>query len=213
MTTLLLVRHGQSLANLEKVFAGNYDAPLTELGIQQARRTGEFVAENYAVDAIYSSDLSRAWETARAASRLLGLPVEKAPALREIRAGKWEGRPFEEIAVKYPRDWQIWKEDVGHSRCTGGESAMELAERVHAGLTEIARANPGKTVLVATHAVPIRTMQLRMSGRGPEYMKNIPWVTNASVTELRWEDGVFTPVKISQDAHLADMRTNLPANV
>jgi len=213
MTRFLFVRHGQSMANLEGVFAGNYDVLLTELGHKQAECTAAFIKENYQVDAIYSSDLKRAYQTGERAAKLLDLEIKKEPDLREIKAGMWEGSSFEELPVKYAEDFHIWLTDIGNARCTEGESVAELAERVYAAIERIAKENPDKTVLITTHATPIRTLQWRMTGETLSYMKEIPWVSNASVTEIMYDNGKLIPVKISQDTHLAGLKTALPANV
>lgn len=213
MTRLLLIRHGQSQANLTKCFAGQLDAPLTELGRQQAACTARFVADTYFVDGIYASDLLRAFDTGRAVGELTGFPVIPEPGLREIDAGRWEGIPFTTLEREYPEDYSLWQRNIGNSRPTGGESVAELAMRVRNTMEHIAKENPGKTVVIATHATPIRVTQWNLSGKPVSHMKEIPWVSNASVTELFYENGIFRLGKIGQDSHLAEMKTALPANV
>lgn len=117
MTTLLLIRHGQSEANLQGRFAGQYDSPLTELGHAQARRTAEFIAQNYAVDAVYCSDLQRARATGQHTAARLGLEVISDRGLREIYAGAWEGLPFERMNAEYPEAAYRWRHDIGNSGC------------------------------------------------------------------------------------------------
>lgn len=213
MTTLLLIRHGQSMANLEGVFAGNYDAPLTELGYNQAKRTAEFIAENYKVDKVYASDLIRAFETGKCVADKLGLDVIPEPNLREIRAGKWEGILFDKIVSDFPKEYAKWMDDVGNSGCPGGETVKELGERVLGALNSIVKENEGKTVVLATHATPVRVSQTLIGYGNLDAMKDVPWVSNASVTEISYDDGEWKLVKIGQDNHLSDLKTNLPANV
>lgn len=213
MTTLLLIRHGESQANLSRRFAGHIDVPLTDLGEKQAACTAEFIIHNYLVDGVYASDLRRAFRTGEAVAQRLGLPVIPDEALREIFAGRWEGLPFTEIAEKYPKDYHCWMTDIGHCRTTGGESTAELLERVEGALHRIAQENPGKTIVVATHATVIRVLQCKLSGFGLEKMKDIPWTVNASVTELRYENGAFSLGKVGQYHHLAELKREMPANV
>ena len=213
MTTLLLIRHGQSMANLEGVFAGNYDAALTELGYNQAKRTAEFIAENYKVDKVYASDLIRAFETGKCVADRLGLDVIPESNLREIRAGKWEGVPFDDIVSNYPEEYGKWISDVGNSGCPNGESVKELGKRVLGALTSIAQENEGKTIVIATHATPVRVSQCLIGSESLDCMKDIPWVSNASVTEINYDNGKWNLVKVGQDSHLSDLKTNLPANV
>lgn len=213
MTRLLVVRHGQSVANLDGVFAGHIDPALTELGLRQAECTAEFIANTYHVDAVYSSDLQRAHQTGLAVGRKLGLPVETDKGLREIFAGEWEGRTFDELAAEHSPAYVQWHQDIGNAKCPGGETVAELAVRVFQTVRRIAEANEGKTVVLALHATPIRTLEWTASGKDLSHMQQIPWVTNASVSEFIYENGVLTPVKISQDSHLGAMVTALPTNI
>lgn len=213
MTTLLLVRHGESVANLEDRFAGHWDAALTPRGHAQAEKTAEYIAEHYRIDAIYNSSLRRARETAQHLADRLGMPLRPHDGIREIYAGAWEGEKFEKIEADYPEDFFTWINDVGNACCTNGETVAALADRVSAALTEIAAANDGKTLAVVTHATPIRVMQCRWQGFPLAAMQEIPWVSNASVTCAVFENGVFTLQSVGADSHLAEMRTALPANV
>lgn len=213
MTTLLLIRHGQSEANLSRVFAGNYDVPLTELGLIQAEKTADFIAENYKVNSVYASDLIRAFETGKTIANVLNLPITPNDGLREIRAGEWEALPFDDIVVKFSEEYKKWKEDIGNSSCPNGESVKVLGERVMATLTAIAEENDGKTVVIATHATPIRVSRTLIEYGNLAPMQEIPWVSNASVTEIIYDNGKWTVGRVGQDSHLSDFRTNLPKNV
>ena len=210
-TTLLLIRHGESKANLEKKFAGHWDIPLTERGELQAELTAKFIASKYKVDKIYSSDLIRAYGTAEAISSITGIEIIKEKALREIFAGEWEQKTFEELNTYYVDTFTNgWKKDLGKAVCDGGESVKQVGERVLNCLTEIAIKNDGKTVAVATHATPIRTAVCLMQN---EEVKNSVWASNASVTEVKYKDGKWEIVNFSQDKHLESAKTMLPPNV
>ena len=213
MTRLLFVRHGQSAANLEGLFAGQIDPALTELGYRQAECTADFIAKTYQVDAVYSSDLQRAYHTGLAVGKKLGLPVITDKGLREIFAGEWEGRTFVELAAELSPAYVQWFEDIGNAKCPGGEAVAELADRVFQTVRRIAEENEGKTLVLASHATPIRTVEWTASGKALRFMQQIPWVTNASVSEYVYENGVLTPVKISQDSHLGTMVTALPTTI
>lgn len=179
----------------------------------QAKLTADFVVNNYQVDKVYSSDLDRAYETAKAVADLLGLEVSKEKGMREIFGGAWEGVEYAVLEKTDPEAYALWLKDVGHSRCTEGESVEELGQRIMSTLTRIAEANDGKTVLVATHATPIRVMQSLVETGGLDEMKDIPWVTNASVTLMEYTDGKWECIAVSMDKHLGELRTALPKNV
>ena len=121
---------------------------------------------------------------------------------------------FTEIARLYPDDWQVWQNDAFNSRPTGGESVAELMARVTAEVWKIAAENDGRTVLVATHATPIRVLLHEWIGLGalPDGPK---WVSNASVTTAEYDSKAHKVkvVKVSEDSYLAGIATDLPANV
>ena len=213
MTTLLLVRHGLSLANREKFFAGQADVPLLPMGQLQARATGAFLREHYAAHKVYASDLVRAGETGQILAQILGCPLETDKGLREIYAGAWQEKTFDYLTEHYPEGYGVWRQDIGKAQCPQGESVAEMGLRVREALTRICRDNPGKTLVIATHATPIRAMESWAKFLDFSRMGELPWVSNASVTELFYEDGVWQLGKVSQDAHLQDLRTVFPANV
>ena len=213
MTTVLMVRHGESEANRNNVFAGSFDADLQDRGVEQAGKTAEFIAKNYKVDKIYASDLKRAFKTGKAVADLLSMDIVPDCRLREISAGKWEGMKFDDIAREYPEEYIVWRTDLGNARCPEGESTRELGERILAALTEIAEQNDGNTVVIATHATPVRAMQSHCTYGDFGRMKDVKWVSNASVSEFFFENGKFTCGKISQDEHLSELRTVFAKNV
>lgn len=187
MTRFILIRHGESVANLARVFAGQTDVPLTEKGHIQAALTADYLAAHERVDAIYASDLQRAYDTARHVADKFGLPVFPIPAFREIYAGEWEGRPFDEVADIFAVDYATWRENIGYARCTAGESFLELQARCTAAVARLVAMQQGKTVVVATHATPIRALECAWAGVGADGAKDIPFVANASVTVVEYE--------------------------
>lgn len=204
-----MIRHGQSVANKEKRFAGHSDFDLTELGRRQAELAGEYIYKNFKVDAIYASDLKRAYNTAVPASKLFSLPIIKNEGLREIYAGVWEGLEFDVINERYPDDIAVWRDDFAHSRCTGGESIAELYDRSCREILSIAAENDGKSVVIATHATPIRVFEAMARGYGYEYTTNIPFVANASINVFGVEDNKPYVIKSNITEHVQDILTTI----
>ena len=213
MVTLILERHGQSDGNVLKIFTGHTDMALTDLGRKQVEKSAEYIARNYKIDKIYSSDLSRAIETAQAVADRTGLEIVKSDKLREMYAGKWDGKEFTYIQENFREDWETWQKDPGNSRCTGGESMKELSKRVVSELVRIAEENDGKTVFIATHATPVKVSQCHFRGWSMEEIKKLPFSANASITVVEYDSGKWTVKLESYDEHLGEMKTNLPANV
>lgn len=210
MTKFLIIRHGQSTANLEERYAGWYDAPLTELGRKQAAITTDYILKNYHVDAVYSSDLIRAVETVKEIAARANVPLVKEKALREIDGGEWEEKQVEEIAREYPEQAYLWKTDIGKARPTGGESFAELQVRIDSAFRKIAAENDGKAVVVASHGGAIRTMQCLFENVPIEDMRKVPWTPNASVSEVNYENGKYTPVRLGYTGHLGTLITEIP---
>ncbi|MBQ3573834.1 MAG: histidine phosphatase family protein [Clostridia bacterium] len=213
MTTIILIRHGESEANKHGVFAGHTDADLQPKGLAQAKTTAKYIADNYNVDKIYASDLKRAYKTAMCLGEILDLEVIAEEGLREINAGEWEGIEFDKLLLSYPDEYGKWINDIGASVCNGGESVEQLGERIMSALTKIAKENEGKTVAIATHATPIRVAQTLIKTGALKEMKNIPWVTNASVTVFEYSSGVWSIKAESIDEHLGELKSALPKNV
>lgn len=210
MTTLLFVRHGESRANQNKLFAGQSHFALSELGKVQANLTGRFIAENYKVDKIYSSDLLRAFDTACSVSDALGvMPIYSHPDLREINAGEWEGAKNSQLESISPEALESWKTDVANCRCPGGEKTSEMADRFYKRVLDIAAENDGKTVVIATHATPIRAITTLALYGDLGRMNDVQWATNASVTVIEAENGKLTLKEASIDEHLGVLSTKL----
>ncbi len=211
-TTVILARHGQSVGNLYRLFLGHTDLPLSELGEKQAELLAEYL-DKYRVDAIYASDLSRAMATAEPTSRRQGKEIVPDRELREIYAAEWEQRSFEEIAERYKKAYRIWLTDIGMACPSGGESVLELAARIYRAFDRIVRDNEGKTVLIATHATPIRLLKCRFLSRSPEMASTVKWAPNASVTVVEVEDGKYTLLEDGEDAYLKGLASAFPPNI
>ena len=213
MTTLLLIRHGESVANVEGRFAGHLDAPLSETGHVQAAITAEYIHSQYTVDAVYASDLSRAFETGKAVADRRDISITPDSSLREIFAGDWEGAIYDDLPKQFPTSFHTWLTDIGNAVCDHGESIAHLQERVLITLRRIAAKHDGQTVVIATHATPIRAVQCFCEGKTLNEMKNVPWVSNASITVVEYEHNSFRLLTIGEDAHLGQQRTAFPNKI
>ena len=144
MHSIYFVRHGETVWNVENKICGMTDSPLTERGRQQARQTGELVKNSgLKIDEILYSPLSRAADTARAIAEITGIPAREEPRLREQCFGRYEGTP---------RDGAEFKISKTHfaDRYDGGESMMQLAQRLYNLLDEL-KADTDKTYLLVAH--------------------------------------------------------------
>ncbi len=176
MTTLLFARHGETDWNREGRFQGHADPPLNEAGRAQARELAERL-QDVPLDAVYSSDLRRAHETAEIIAAAKGLPVVVEPGLREIDVGSWSGLTRSEIEERFP--------GAEHH---DGETREEHLERVVATVDRIARAHPGERVLIVSHGGSLRVLRRHAIG------EPVHPIANCAVYELRFRDGSFRPI-------------------
>ena len=163
MQRIVLWRHGRTTWNAEHRFQGQTDIPLDDLGLRQAERAAQALAM-LAPSAIVSSDLQRAATTAQFLGDIAELPVVRDPRLRETHAGTWEGLTRPELEAGYGDEWVRWVADP-HLRPGGGESRIEVADRVEAAvLSAMADAPDDATVVFATHGGAARAGIGRLLG-------------------------------------------------
>ena len=214
VTRMVFVRHGQSLCNLEGRLQGQYDSPLSELGLRQAEACAEYL-KNWNFDAAYSSDLSRAYVTAKTiAAKHAGLEVGQIPALREINFGKWQYMLPSEIAEKYAGDYAAWKSGDCYTRSTGGECMADVGERACAAAWDIARRHAGGTVLVVSHNGAMRMLQCDWLGISFEPMHQAKGVKNVGVYVMDYdtETGKITPVMSGETGFLESIGADKPTD-
>jgi broad specificity phosphatase PhoE len=190
VTTLLLARHGQSDWNEARRWQGFADRPLTERGRAQAEELADRLAE-IPLDAIYSSDLRRARETAAAVGRRQGLEPTRLPGLREVNVGSWEGLTRGEAEAKFPEGFRRWQN--GGTGWEDGETYGEMSKRVLDTAREIAAAHAGARVLVVAHGGPIRAIHAAALGLDVEAYRRVrPVEPNARLSAVCFKDGDFT---------------------
>jgi probable phosphoglycerate mutase len=163
VTELWLIRHGQTDWNVEGRYQGQIDIPLNAKGLEQARELGKRLAGSK-FEAIYSSDLSRASQTADVLAEMLGLPVNLHPGLREINHGEWEGQTIAEVHERYAPFITERKSNLLDSRPPGGESPREVAQRVAATADMIHQAHPSGVVMLVAHGFSLATLICQACG-------------------------------------------------
>lgn len=157
-TRVYLVRHGETGWNSGGRFQGLTDVGLSDRGLQQAACLRDRFA-NEEIDAVYSSDLSRAVQTGSAIAEAHNLKVKVLPELREINFGCWEGLTHHEISIRYPEQLKNWlPPGPGDMVIPGGESFVQVMDRAWKGVKQIVADHLGKTVVVVSHGGVIRAI-------------------------------------------------------
>lgn len=184
MTAWVLVRHGATDWNRDGRYQGQADPPLNAEGRAQAEAVAASLAGRH-LEAIYSSDLQRARDTAEAIAGAHGLPVHLDQRLREINQGAWEGMLVGDIAAGYPEAWGAIEDDPLGARAPGGESVLDVARRVLACLADIAADFPHGPIVVVSHGLSLACV-LCEARRIPldQARRHIP--PNAVPIDLTW---------------------------
>lgn len=167
MLRLVLVRHGETLWNAQQKFQGHSDVPLSPAGRAQAITLAEML-QTRTLDAVYSSDLKRAMDTAEAICQGRDLSFSPTPAWRELSFGRWEGLTYEEIRQDYPNELQVWLADRLHVSPPAGESLAQLQTRVQESVRQLIELHTDQTVLVVAHGGPVQLVLATNLGLPPE---------------------------------------------
>jgi broad specificity phosphatase PhoE len=190
VTTLWLARHGQSDWNAELRWQGHADRPLTALGRRQALELAEQLADTV-VDAVYSSDLRRALETAEPVAGRKGLRVVEIVELREIDVGSWSGLSRAEAQARFPDGFERWTR--GSHGWDDGETYEQMTERVVGAALRIAEAHHEESVLLVAHGGPIRALHAVSLGMDVVSHRQLRRVApNAHLSRVGVENGAIT---------------------
>ncbi len=163
MTELVLIRHGETDWNLEGRYQGQSDVPLNERGVQQAEQVAKRL-QGQPLEAIYSSDLSRARQTAEALARMTGAPLHLDPRLREIDQGRWEGMLFEDIRQRFAEAFERRKRDPLQVAPPGGETVGQLQQRVLQAVREVLQSHPSGRVAIVSHGLALAVVKVQLQG-------------------------------------------------
>jgi probable phosphoglycerate mutase len=203
-THVILIRHGQSQGNAEGRFGGHTDTPLSPLGRRQAEATARALSSEK-FNAIYSSDLQRAIETATPLVDLTAAALIPTDALRERSVGVMEGLTFAESAAQHPEQYQaLLRRDFDHV-LQGGESYRQMLDRASAKLDEAIQKHRGGRIAFFTHTGTICILILHLMGAldAPE-LKPV-WIGTQNCGLARFDlrmDGFVRVLAINDTRHL-----------
>lgn len=188
-TSLWLIRHGETDWNRDGLYQGQADVPLNATGLAQARETAARLGSSgVTFAAIYSSPLARARQTADACAAVLEKAVWEDRRLMEIHQGDWTGKDYRSVVAEFGDPLKadgLRAANSAHIRAPGGESVVEVAERMRSAADEIASRHPGECVLVFTHGLALATLYCQANGIPLEQVyHHIPH--NGQVTVVEW---------------------------
>ena len=200
MTRLFLIRHGETEWNRQNKLQGHSDIHLSPEGFHQAITFAEHAPFKHA-DAIYSSDLVRAMDTAIILAERFNLTIKMMPELREMNYGDWEGRYISELLAKYPKEFGRFFTAPERCHPPHGETFLECQARVMIGIKEIIAKHEGQSVIVVSHGAAIRLIL----GAALDIPIHKIWAigqSNTALNVLRVDDGEFTVELVNSTLHL-----------
>jgi broad specificity phosphatase PhoE len=190
VTTILIARHGQSDWNQEKRWQGHADRPLSERGREQAQALADRLA-HIELDAVYSSDLERARDTAAVVAENQGLELHQLPELREVDVGSWSGLTRAEAEERFPEGFARWRD--GYPGWKDGETYEAMTDRVIAAVKSIATEHQDGRILIVSHGGPIRAIHAEALGLDVHaYRRLRPVEPNARLSAVCFVDGRLT---------------------
>jgi probable phosphoglycerate mutase len=218
-TRICLVRHGETEWNAARRIQGQIDIDLNETGLRQAEAAGRWL-KSAGIMALYSSDLKRAWRTAEALGRALGLTPVPTPEMRERRYGVFEGLTYDEAKARHPEGYAAFEGRNADYDFENGESLTAMFARVTGKLKAIAAAHPGQNVAVVLHGGVLDIINRFVRGNGLEAPRDflipnagINWIVAPQGDCLQGAvDGIWRLETWAETAHLeAGVLDELPS--
>ena len=202
MTRIYLIRHCEAEGNVYRRAQGRYDGMPSAKGLLQVAALAERFRDEK-LDALYSSDLTRARRTAEAITKYHDLPLHPEPRLREWGLGAWEDVPFGNLGYAYPEMLYNFNNNPAAWHTEGGEDFSHLQARFRAAIADVVAAHAGGTAVCVSHGMAIRAYLADILGVPSEEIRRVPHGDNTAVSLVEVEPGGETRVVFSNDvSHL-----------
>lgn len=198
---MFLTRHGQTVTNTEGRFCGHSETELTPKGEEQAKALGRRLAK-VKLEAVYSSDFSRAIRTAAFIAGQRPLTPRTDPDLRELHYGEWELEKGGDVARKWRTQYRLMRHEDPAWRPPGGENVAEVRERTRAAFDRIVEAHEGKKVLVVAHGTALNCLVSTLLDMPESHVFRIE-IGNCGLTEVEVRKGTPYVLTLNDTAHLA----------
>ena len=209
MAELILARHGETAWNVEKVFRGRADVDLNRVGLKQAELLGKYLS-NWELEAIYSSPLRRALDTANMVARYQKVAVRVAEGLTDFDYGEWQSVPEQEVKKLYPALLNEWHSNPHKVRTPGGESLEDVRRRVVELINDILPRHRGNVLLVS-HRVVIKVLICYLLGLDNSHFWNIRQDV-CGITTFDHVDGRFVLTRHNDTSHLRELPKSVLAD-
>ena len=203
MLRIYFVRHGETVWNTLKIFQGRSNSPLTELGVEQAKKLSQHL-KDIDFKKVYSSPQDRALQTTKLLLGDKNMEITTIDELQEINMGKVEGIPREEFEKNYPIEYHnFWNNAMDYNPSAyNGESYEEILHRVKLGLEKLIKENNDGNILVISHGVTLKAIFNIINEKGIDEFSKQPVPENTSTTIVEYDSNGFKIIKFSDTEHL-----------
>ncbi len=203
VTRIIAVRHGETAWNVDSRIQGHLDIALNTKGVLQAGRVAQALADE-TVDAIYASDLLRAWQTASAIAHATDCPLTAEVGLRERAFGSFEGQSYAAIEAQWPEESVRWRKRDPDWAPPGGESLLAMRERIAQTASRLAQRHLGGQIVLVAHGGVMDQLYRLATGQALQAPR--AWhLGNAAINRLLWTPEGFTLVGWGDTRHLDDL--------
>ena len=200
MTSIYLIRHGQTAWNREEIFRGRTDVPLDETGLKQAELAAEYFRD-MDIHQVYSSPLARAWQTAEKIAQFHSLKVHPLEGIIDISFGNWEGHPLQEIKENDSERYRLWREEPHRVRLPGGENLEEVRVRAMGAVEEVIQKHPKKILVLVSHRVINKVLICGILGIDNSHFWQIGQDTTA-INLIQYKNGKYILSLLNETCHL-----------
>jgi broad specificity phosphatase PhoE len=206
-TEILLIRHGETDWNREKIFRGTHDVPLNDNGREQARLV-EMALRSEKIDVAYTSPLSRAAETARIVLEPQHIEATMHEGLLDLSYGDWTGLKEPDVARQWPEELAEWKAHPHTARIPGGDMLKDVFDRVFNTMEAIARQHVDETVVLFAHRVVNKLLIVGALGLS---LDRFPVIIqgNCGINRLKWTESGYLIESINDTSHIRNAGVDL----
>lgn len=212
MVRIIFTRHGETQWNVENRCQGQRDIKLTDRGLSQAKALAQRL-KNHEIDVIYTSDLSRAADTAKEIHQAMDrdwVKVIQEPTLREMGFGDWQGLTFAEIELQY-KDLSEERKITPYGEIPGGEKHQDLVQRGIKFVNHCLKNHHGQTVLAVTHGGFLKALLHHYLELPWKIVKNNMYIDNCSLTVFKGKEDKVVIERINDTAHFENQREMVEA--
>jgi broad specificity phosphatase PhoE len=201
MTRLILARHGETAWNVDRIFRGRSEVDLNDVGVKQAELLGKYLS-NWKLDAIYSSPVKRALDTANIVAGYQKIGVRVAPGLTDLDFGKWQSLPEQEVQRQYPALLDEWHNRPHKVKMPGGESLEDVRGRAVEVVNDVLKYQGN--VLLVSHRVVIKVLICSLLGLDNSHFWNIGQDVGG-ITVFNYLNERFVLTKHNDTSHLTEL--------